>query len=198
MIARPTVWLLGDSIRMSYQPLVATALEGVAQVVGPAENGQFSLYTLSSLNRWRQDLGRPEVIHWNNGIHDAGHNPNRRPIQIPLADYRGNIELILERLYEMTPKVIWATSTPVHPERLFRADQWSWRNEEIALYNRAALEVMRAHGVPVNDLHALVWRDHARCLDEDQLHLSDRGRLVCAMAVVEAIRQQLGAGPQAW
>lgn len=187
MSAKPIVWLLGDSIRMSYQPLVANALAGIADVIGPAENGQFSLYTLSSLNRWIQELGKPDVVHWNNGIHDAGRNPDRRPVQIPLPDYRGNIELVLRRLREMTPHVIWATSTPVHPDRPFAADQWSWRNQEIDRYNQAALDVMRAHDVPVNDLHALVWEDYARYLAPDQLHLSEAGQRASAEAVVRAV-----------
>ena len=48
----PRVLLLGDSIRMSYQPHVAELLAGRAVVVGPADNCQYSLYTLSSLRRW--------------------------------------------------------------------------------------------------------------------------------------------------
>ena len=36
----PKVLLLGDSIRMSYQPLVGQLLVGRASVVGPADNCQ--------------------------------------------------------------------------------------------------------------------------------------------------------------
>ena len=49
------VLLLGDSIRMSYQPLVSELLAGRAEVVGPADNCQYSLYTLSSLPRSLSD-----------------------------------------------------------------------------------------------------------------------------------------------
>ena len=38
----PRVLLLGDSIRMSYQPHVAELLAGRAVVVGPADNCQYS------------------------------------------------------------------------------------------------------------------------------------------------------------
>jgi len=127
----PRVLLLGDSIRMSYQPIVAAQLEGIAEVMGPEENCQYSLYTLSSLNRWISLLGQTDLVHWNNGIHDAGHNPDRYPVQIPIEMYRPNLKLILKRLRTMTPRVIWAASTPVHPERPFLSDQWSWRNQEI-------------------------------------------------------------------
>jgi len=191
MTAKPKVLLLGDSIRMSYQPLVVRALAGEAEVAGPEENCQYSLYTLSSLDRWIGQLGRPDVVHWNNGIHDAGHNPARRPVQIPLADYRGNVELILRRLRDAGADVVWATSTPVHPRRPIQKDTWWWTNEEIDAYNRAALEVMRAASVPVNDLHALVRADPDALLAEDMLHLSETGVSRCADAVVEAVRERL-------
>jgi hypothetical protein len=42
---------LGESIRGSYQAPVTEILEGKAEVVGPADNCQYSLFTLSSLDR---------------------------------------------------------------------------------------------------------------------------------------------------
>ena len=187
----PRVLLLGDSIRMSYQPIVAESCSGWAEVVGPADNCQYSLYTLSSLARWLGQLGTPDVVHWNNGIHDAGHNPARFPLQIPLEMYAANLELTLKQLQQTGAKVIWATSTPVHPDRPFVETGWSWRNEEIDQYNRAALEVMKQYGVPVNDLHRLVNSDVDQYLSEDQLHLSEAGKKQCAAAVVEAVKTQL-------
>ncbi|NKB68464.1 MAG: hypothetical protein GKR89_15485 [Candidatus Latescibacteria bacterium] len=187
----PKILLLGDSIRMSYQATVADLLDGRAQVVGPGENCQFSLYTLSALDRWIDELGTPDIVHWNNGIHDAGHNPARTPLQIPLDAYRAHIDLIAGRLLALTPRVIWATSTPVHPERPFREDTWGWRNEELDQYNAAALEVAQRHTLPVNHLHALVWDDIDTCLAEDQLHLSPQGIDRCARAVADAVGQYL-------
>ena len=184
---KPKILLLGDSIRMSYQPIVAELLAEEAEVVGPAENCQFSLYTLSALQRWLVELGPPDVVHWNNGIHDAGHNPNRRPIQIPLDVYAGNIELILKSLQATNAQVIWGTITPVHPDRPFRDDQWSWRNEEIDRYSKAALAIMAENDIPVNDLHAVVSSDVDRYLAEDMLHLSEEGKQACAKAVAEAV-----------
>ena len=181
------VLLLGDSIRMSYQPIVARILDGRAEVVGPADNCQYSLYTLSSLARWIGELGQPDIVHWNNGIHDCGHNPMRNPVQIPIEMYRANLEFILEQLLAITPKVVWATMTPVHPERPFRDDVWSWRNEEIDRYNSVALELMEQRSVPINDLHALVSRDISTFLSDDQLHLSESGQKECAKAVVKTV-----------
>ena len=183
----PKVLLLGDSIRGSYQPLVTEILEGRAEVVGPADNCQYSLFTLSSLDRWIGVLGEPDIVHWNNGIHDCGHNPNRSPVQIPLDMYRANLDFILRRFRAWTPNVIWAPSTPVHPDRPFRDTEWSWRNEEIDRYNEAALELMETNAVPVNDLHQLVWADVDQFLSDDQLHLSETGKKTCAAAVAKSV-----------
>ena len=191
MADTPKVLLLGDSIRMSYQPHVARLLQGKAEVVGPTDNCQYSLYTLSSLDRWIGELGRPDVVHWNNGIHDVGHNPARNPIQIPIEMYRANLELILDRLEALTPKVIWASSTPVHPNRPFRDTEWAWHNEEVDLYNEVACKLMERRGVPINDLHALVWEDVDTFLSDDQLHLSDVGQAACAKAVADNVLRLL-------
>ena len=191
MSERRRVLLLGDSIRMSYQPIVAKKLRSAAEVVGPQDNCQYSLYTLSSLDRWIGQLGHPHVVHWNNGLHDVGHNPGRFPVQIPIEMYAANLELILRRLRALTPRVIWATTTPAHPARPFRQDTWSWRNEEIDRYNEAAVKLMKNHGAPVNDLHALVRGDVDLYLSQDQLHLSETGQETCAEAVAQAIRPHL-------
>ncbi len=187
MSAMPGVLLLGDSIRQSYQPHVASLLDGRAEVVGPAENCQFSLFTLSSLERWIGELGEPDIVHWNNGIHDVGHNPGRSPAQIPIDDYRANIGFILDQLMAFTPNVIWATITPVHPDRHFSDAEWSWRNEEIDQYNDVARELMLTRGVRINDLHSLVWKYASEFLAEDKLHLSLAGQKACAAAAAECI-----------
>ena len=183
----PRILLLGDSIRMSYQPHVSKLLDNQAEVVGPADNCQYSLYTLSSLDRWIGELGKPDIVHWNNGIHDCGHNPARSPVQIPIDVYAANLAFILDRLIAITPNVIWATITPVHPDRPSRETEWSWRNAEIDEYNNVASELMMSRGVPINDLHTLVWNDTATFLSEDQLHLSEGGQQACARAVANSV-----------
>ena len=185
------VLLLGDSIRGSYEPIVINKLSDRAQVVGPQENCQFSLYTLASLDRWIEELGKPKVVHWNNGLHDCGHNPGRSPIQMPIEMYIANLEFILKQLRDITPYVIWATSTPVHPNRPFTTDTWSFRNEEIDQYNQAARELMNKYDIPINDLHRVVFDKVDEYLAEDQVHLSQAGQQACANAVADAISMYL-------
>lgn len=190
MSTQPTLLLLGDSIRLSYEGHVSQLLEGRARVVGPPENCQYSLYTLSSLNRWLA-TGRPDIVHWNNGLHDCGHNPDRSPVQIPLEMYLANLEIILRKLRVLASTVIWATTTPVHPGHRFRVSQWSWRNKEIEHYNQAARELMEVKGIPVHDLHQVVWQDPDGLLSDDRLHLSSEGQMVCAQSVVDCVSKFL-------
>jgi len=193
-MSKPRVLLLGDSIRMSYQPMVAQMLADEANVVGPAENGQFSLYTLAHLPAWLDELGCPDIVHWNNGIHDSGHNPDRQPRQIPLDIYVMTLGYILQQLTATGAKIIFATSTPVHPDMPFRNDTWAWRNPDIDAYNAAARNVMKVGRVPVNNLHAVVAADPDALLAEDQLHLSDAGQHACAKAVAAAVRTRICGG----
>lgn len=184
----PKVLLLGDSIRMSYQGAVAEALVDEAEVVGPQVNCQFTAFTLEHLDEWLEASGPPEIIHWNNGLHDAGHNPARTPEQVPLETYLANLEKILDRLEATGARVIFATSTPCAADHPVREDTWWFRDDEIDLYNRKAIEVMRRRGVPINDLWADVMADRGGYLSDDLLHLSDEGVRVCAEAVVRVIR----------
>jgi len=181
------VLLLGDSIRMSYQRRVAEALAGRAEVVGPEENCQFSAYTLGMLDGWIERLGAPKVAHWNNGLHDTGHNPQRTPVQYSVETYVANLAAILQRLRKTGAAVIWATTTPVHPNKPFSPTEWSWRNEEIDRYNAAARQLMEAEGIVVNDLHGIVAREVDGYLCDDMLHLSDAGVERCAEAVAAAV-----------
>jgi lysophospholipase L1-like esterase len=187
----PLVWLLGDSIRMSYQERVAEILAGRANIRGPAENGQHTRHTLASLDRWLEELGPPQIIHWNVGLHDCGHNPKRSPRQLPLEEYRGNLGQCIDRLRRFSTRIVWATSTPMAPTRPFSEDQWSWRNDDILKYNEAAGGLMRAHGISLHDLHALVEAHSELYLCEDGIHLSEAGVEACAGQVAEAIRGSL-------
>lgn len=186
------VMLIGDSIRNSYQPLVSAALEAEGhEVWGAPGNSQYTLYTLGALGMWLGTFADPDIVHWNNGLHDIGHNPNRAPVQMPLEVYAGNLRFIGRQLLATGARVIFASTTPVHPERPFDAAQWSWRNEEIDIYNDAARAVMAELGIPVNELHAVIAADVDRLLSDDQLHLSETGQRACADAVSAAILERL-------
>ena len=191
MPALPRLLLLGDSIRMSYQPFVIDLLKDRAHVVGPAENCQTSGNTLARIDGWLKELGAPDVVHWNNGLWDVGHNPERDPVQFPVETYIDNLRAILDKLQATGAKIIWATTTPVHPDRPWKDTGWSWCNQEINRYNTEARDMMRAEGISIDDLHGIVNAQPDKHLDEDKLHLSNAGRRACAEAVVKAVEEYL-------
>ncbi len=190
-MGRPRVLLLGDSIRLSYQPLVAARMADRAEVVGPDDNGRWAAYTQQHLSQWVAALGRPDVVHWNNGLWDCGHWWEREPQQIPLEEYVAALRQILHHLRGLTPSIIWATITPIDEARTPGQYGFDYANAEIDAYNAAAQAVMNAEGVAVNDLHAIVAADVAVNLEEDRLHLSERGQQRCAVAVAAAVDRML-------
>jgi lysophospholipase L1-like esterase len=188
-MTKKRILLLGDSIRMSYQPKVKELLADTADVCGPEENCQFALYTLSSIDRWLAEFINPDIIHINLCLHDSGHNPKRQPHQLPIDMYIGNLRFILDRLFETKAKVIWATTTPVHPKRPFLRTEWSWRNQEVSEYNAQALDLIKQYNIPVNDLGSIIWSHIDEYLAADMIHLNEKGIEHCAIAVVESIRK---------
>lgn len=190
----PKILLLGGSIRLNYQPEVERLLKGRAEIIAPAENCQYSLYTLSSLDRWISGLriaDGVDLVHWNNGMHDVGHNSRRCPHQIPLSMYTENLCLILPRLRFISNKVIWATTTPIRGQRVDNTTGWYWEDWEINIYNEEATAAMQSAGVPVHDLHKLI-SDHDEYLAPDGIHLSDVGKKACGQSVVDFCMTQLG------
>ncbi|TJY44528.1 hypothetical protein E5161_03900 [Cohnella pontilimi] len=179
------VLLLGDSIRMGYEPLVRQGLEGLAEVVAPEENGRFAKHTLWGVNLWMRDLGKPDIIHWNNGLWDLHHEAPMVEALTSLDEYIGQMKRILNELQRTGANIIFATTTPIPPDGVGRS------NAEIDLYNAAVVEVMDANGVEVNDLNRLVKEDLAGNICEDKLHLTELGNQRCAAQVIEKIKKYL-------
>ncbi len=179
------VLLLGDSIRIAYMPLVQTRLAGIAEVVGPEDNCRFAKYTLWYADHWLETLGKPDVIHWNNGIWDLFHLSTEHGVFTSLDEYVGTVRKILDRLKRSGASIIWATTTPVNPNNV------NCNNQEIDRYNKAILGLMRTDNVAINDLNAIVKRDPDAYIGEDHLHLTRQGSEACAAAVASAVSAYL-------
>ncbi|MFC5649464.1 SGNH/GDSL hydrolase family protein [Paenibacillus solisilvae] len=179
------VLLLGDSIRMGYEPYVREGLKELAVVTAPEENGRFSSYTLWGVNLWIKEFGVPDVVHWNNGLWDLHHEAPMIEALTSLEEYIRNLKRIINELKRTGAKIIFATTTPVPADAIGRS------NAEIDRYNEAAIELMIKHGVEVNDLNALVKQDFQGNICEDRLHLSEQGYRKCAVQVMEAIKSNL-------
>ncbi len=199
----PKVLLIGDSISMGYAPIVHGLLDGEAYVTRPLNkqggylNCEGTTRGLQLLETWLA-ADDWDLIHFNFGLHDLKHvhpetgrnstNPDH-PQQANLAQYTRNLRKIVRQLQATRAKMIFATTTP-YPDKpggpLRRADQ-------VAKYNTAAFEIMREHGIRVNDLHDFVLPHMDKWLLPNNVHFRVVGNRALARRVAEAIREALAA-----
>jgi lysophospholipase L1-like esterase len=186
------VVLIGDSIRMGYQALVARKLEE-AEVWGPAANCRHSLWALDHFEEWVASQ-KPDIVHVNFGIHDCSIQPDGEH-QIILAQYKLCLQRFINKVKGLgKTQMIWATTTPLYaPKQGVPQSQWKIRKRaELDKYNEAALAIVQKEGLPVNDLHDVILRnDFAKCLSEDGCHMTAFGNEVLSDAVVVAIRSSI-------
>lgn len=186
------VVLIGDSIRMGYQDGVARDLAGEAEVWGPEENCGDTRNVLAHVAEWIAD--RPaDVIHINSGLHDIKRLPDPDRTAVPLDEYEGNVERILNAAIEKgDAQPVWALTTPVNEQWHHENKTFDRFNEDIQAINRAARRVCDRLGVPVNDLYAVVeeaGRDDL--LVQDGVHFTEQGYEILARAVANEIRRFL-------
>jgi lysophospholipase L1-like esterase len=184
--------LLGDSIRMRYQPLVQKGL-AEAVVWGPAQNCETSEKILAHLDDW-VFAHRPDVVHLNCGLHDLRYNPGAERRMVSPIAYVRNLEAIMAQLTSRTDaRIVWATITPVDQAR-HQAHKRSRRYEsDVTLYNRLALETVSRYGAQVNDLFGtVVSYGKDRIIQKDGVHFTDEGYALLSRRVIQALRSVTG------
>ncbi len=148
--------LIGDSIRLGYDKTVKKTLEGKVNVFFPNDNCRFASYVLRYIGEYLGvDKGaKVDVIHWNAGLWDCLRLYGEEP-HTPIAVYEYYVDRICARIKKFFPnaKVIFATSTSVLSEKM--DVNFKRYNEEIELYNEAAVKVVKKYGFEVNDLYAI-------------------------------------------
>ncbi len=181
--------LIGDSIRMGYQSRVMAQLRGRADVWAPKENCGHTLRIRENLQSWVIDQ-RPDVVHFNSGIHDLGWMDGERVARFTAGEYVRSLRIIIERMRQGTQaKLIFATTTPI----LAPCDP-SLPNDRckvppiVARYNTAAVALMQSLKVPVNDLYREIIRAGVNdCIGPDKIHMTDLGNETLAAAVMKAV-----------
>jgi len=195
----PKVVLAGDSIRMSYASIVAAQLKGEAIVISSNANGGDSSNSLKNLEAWviRQ---QPDVVHFNNGIHDTKKSKTTGRFQVPPATYKANLRSIVQRIRKETgATVIFATTTPVIDSRAAAHRQkasYQLLQGSVVQYNQLAREVMDELKAPVNDLHTAVLKPakpHTMqsLLGADGIHLTAAAKELLGKQVADTVRKHL-------
>ena len=180
------VALLGDSIRLfGYGRFVPGLLAGKAEVFQPEENCKFAKNMLRILFDHKEDLKDCDVIHFNCGLWDAADIVGDGKLFSTDEEYAENVLRIASVLLTITPNVIFATTTPVHPAHEHD------HNEDIERFNALVVPKLQALGIHINDLHALVAADVEGNICEDRIHLTEKGAKRCAEQVAAVISAYL-------
>jgi len=195
------VVLLGDSIRIGYQPVVAEHLKGIAEVIVPETNCGLSRVLLSDHLAWTVDQ-QADVIHINAGLHDIGKGlPDSEPNDtfkpgLPreaIDVYTANVRSILSQLQSKTSaKIIWALTTPVNEQWHHERKGFDRLQADVDAYNVAAREVAESLNVEVNDLCTFVIEnDRDDLLLPDGVHYKPHGYAKLGERVATVIRKHL-------
>ncbi|MBC8353771.1 MAG: SGNH/GDSL hydrolase family protein [Planctomycetes bacterium] len=196
----PKVVLVGDSIRLSYAPRVTQQLAGNATIISPKANGGDSSNVLKHLDQWviRE---KPDVVHFNCGIHDTKKFISTGKFQISPEQYEENLREIVKRIRQETDAVVlFATSTPILDQRAAAARKgraYELLGTSIEQYNEIAVRVMRELGVPIDDLHhAMVEPDALHeskdLIGKDGVHLTETGVELVGTTVAAFIAERVG------
>ncbi|PQO42600.1 SGNH/GDSL hydrolase family protein [Blastopirellula marina] len=201
--ALPNVLILGDSISIGYTLQVRKALEGKANVFRPhtadgtkAENCSGTTKGVEAIDRWLGDR-KWDVIHFNWGLHDLKHvtEPGGNkvskaasdPVQATVEQYAQNLEQIVAKLKATDAKLIFATTTPVPA-----GTSGVLREPEAPpKYNAAAVKIMQANGIEVDDLFAFCQPRLAELQRPKNVHFTDKGSQELANQVSAAIEKAL-------
>ena len=198
---RPNVLLIGDSISIGYTPFVRSALQQKVDVYRIPTNGQATDFGLENLDKWlAMKPAQWDLIHFNWGLWDLcyrhpeskvqGHRDKvNGTITTSLTDFRSNLEKIVLRLKETEATLIWCAITPV-PE-----DEAGRKVGDDGKYNEVAAEVMKKHGVLIDDLHSYALKELPGIgIRKGDVHFTRQGCRYLAVKVAQEISTALEEG----
>lgn len=199
----PRVLVVGDSISMNYHQAAKTALAGKANYYRVEGNGGPSDRGVSAMELWLGDYTQQglhwDVIQFNHGLHDLkqpydGKNDSWGKHQVALEDYKKNLEKEIAIMKKTGATLIWCATTPVPNSS---RGLYARRKGEAAVFNKAAMEVMRKHPeILINDLHRTITESKAmeKWRKGSDVHFwSGELQAVLGNAVADAVTQALAS-----
>lgn len=190
----PRVLIIGQSISLGYTPYVQRLLRqrGIVVEHNPGNAGQAS-NILMYLDDWALS-GSWDLIQLTAGLHELLRDRQTGRPRAEVEDFASHVEQIVVRLRQgSSARLLWATTTPVIDQRHATSTQPGDRFERDQVrYSRAAQDIMRRYGVPINDLHAAVMSAGAeRLIGPDGVHFTEEGYAFLGEKVAERIVEEL-------
>ena len=102
-----------------------------------------------------------------------------------IDEYVENMCRLARHLLKITPKVVFATTTPVREEAQYD------KNDIIDEFNAAVVPKLQEMGIIINDLNSLLRDNVEENICDDFLHLSEIGATRAAEQVVKVIKENL-------
>lgn len=183
--------VIGDSISIDYTPFLAEELGGDWAVVHNEGNAEDSPTLLAGLDGWLAADPDADAIVFNCGLHDIKRDRETGRFQVPLTDYRANLERIVQRLQATGRALTWATITPVNYE-WHLSKPFDRREEDVQAYNAGSLQIISRAGIPICDLHAVVEAAGVdECLRPDGVHMVEKASRLLGQKVADCVRTRM-------
>lgn len=191
----PNVLLIGDSISGGYERQVKQALAGKANVVKNEGNAEWSGTGIKKIDSYLGDT-KWDIIHFNWGLWDLYGWEYDQEERSPEA-YAKRLDQLVTRMKQTGAKLIWATTTPAC--KAAETTMLKRFKKEVVItpeqqtkYSEAALDVMKKHGVEINDLYAYILPS----LDQhsegpDNVHFNGAGNGHLAKKVTATLEQAI-------
>ena len=191
--------VLGDSIVSGYSVPLRSELRGQYAVI----RGQTGF---GSVNRWHdiveQSTAQREaelgielaLIQFNWGLHALKHvsadgkvcSVDAGTQAVPIERYGEELESLTGELEKTGARLIWASTTPVHPGCL-----WA-KPDDVPAYNAVAQRIMQNHRIPINDLYSFVLNGLAPSEQPDKVHFTPEASGKIARQIGEVVREHDG------
>lgn len=190
-VSPKNVLIVGDSISIGYYPIVQKALAPDIYVEHNSGNGGNTGRGVQRIEQW---LGTKQwdVILFNFGLHDLVRIDSSKQydvvngkVQVTIDDYKKNLTIIINKLKETTASIIFITTTVVPENSKGR------KSEDVALYNAAALEIMKKNNIQVLDLYTPSLTIHPANSKPGNVHYTEQGYQLLAEPVIKAIKEAL-------
>ncbi len=165
------------------------------------ENCEGTTLSLKRIGLWLSER-KWDVIHFNWGLHDLKHvkltgssqnsDEASDPVQATVPVYLENLRQIVSQLQGTGARLVFATTTPVAPDT---------RNplrspDSPVAYNAAAVALMKAKGIRVDDLFALTAPKLSQLQHPRNVHFTAAGSDLLAAEVSRIMEEELAARRQ--